>query len=137
MEDKLVIWRECMVDYNPSFSTEDTLEFIKQEGEVYGLSETDVKNLFDECEYPFYYDLTKKEIINGDDEEEEEKDEFECELCKKIVNETEYLPSIEDDETGDALGYDYCLDCYKKVKQFIYIEEIAICGEVHFAFTDR
>ena len=67
----------------------------------------------------------------------EDEDEFECELCKKIVNETEYLPSIEDDETGDALGYDYCLDCYKKVKQFIYIEEIAICGEVHFAFTDR
>ena len=50
------------------------------------------------------------------------EDEFECELCKKIVNETEYLPSK--DDCPSILGNDYCLDCFKNIEQFKYVEDI-------------
>jgi len=68
-------------------------------------------------------------IFNGlcDDcreEEEEEEEEHECELCKKHVQETEYLPSKEDEEKQQILGNDYCLECYKKVEKFEFVENI-------------
>ena len=52
----------------------------------------------------------------------EEEDKFECEWCKRLVDETEYLPSKDDDPS--ILGNDYCLDCYKKVENFKYVEDI-------------
>ena len=47
-----------------------------------------------------------------------------CELCKKHVQETEYLPSKEDEEKQQILGNDYCLECYKKVEKFEFVENI-------------
>ena len=47
--------------------------------------------------------------------ESEKEDEFECFSCKKMVKETEYLPSKEDEEKQQLLGNDYCLECYKKL----------------------
>jgi hypothetical protein len=58
------------------------------------------------------------------DGEEEEEDKHECELCKKHVQETEYLPSKEDEEKQQILGNDYCLECYKKVEKFEFVENI-------------
>jgi hypothetical protein len=58
------------------------------------------------------------------EEEEEEEDKHECELCKKLVEETEYLPSKEDEEKQQILGNDYCLECYKKVEKFEFVENI-------------
>ena len=69
-------------------------------------------------------------IFNGlcddcrEEEEEEEEDAHECELCKKHVQETEYLPSKEDQEKQQILGNDYCLECYKKVEKFEFVENI-------------
>ena len=48
-------------------------------------------------------------------EEEDEEDKFECFACKKMVTETEYLPSKEDEEKQQLLGNDYCLECYKNL----------------------
>ncbi len=47
-----------------------------------------------------------------------------CELCKKYVEETEYLPSKEDQEKQQILGNDYCIECYKKVEKFEFVENI-------------
>jgi len=57
-------------------------------------------------------------------EEYEEEDAHQCELCNKYVEETEYLPSKEDEEKQQILGNDYCLECYKKVENFEFVENI-------------
>ena len=56
--------------------------------------------------------------------EDEGEDKYQCELCKKCVEETEYLPSKEDQEKQQLLGNDYCLECYKKVEKFEFVENI-------------
>ncbi len=61
---------------------------------------------------------------SSEEEDEEEEEEMECELCKKHVQETEYLPSKEDEEKQQILGNDYCLECYKKVEKFEFVENI-------------
>ena len=48
----------------------------------------------------------------------------ECELCKKWTQNPEYLPSKEDQEKQQILGNDYCLECYKKVEKFEFVENI-------------
>jgi len=65
-----------------------------------------------------------KRVCGDCEDEEEEEDKHECELCKKLVEETEYLPSKEDEEKQQILGNDYCLECYKKVEKFEFVENI-------------
>lgn len=48
----------------------------------------------------------------------------ECELCKKFSENTEYLPSNVDKEEEKLNGNDYCLECYKKVEKFEFVENI-------------
>ena len=65
-----------------------------------------------------YWEDTEGEFsgnIITPDYRKEEEDEFECFSCKKMVKETEYLPSKEDEEKQQLLGNDYCLECYKKL----------------------
>ena len=62
--------------------------------------------------------------IEVEESSDEEEEEHECELCKKHVQETEYLPSKEDEEKQQILGNDYCLECYKKVEKFEFVENI-------------
>jgi hypothetical protein len=64
------------------------------------------------------------ETESEEESSEEEEEEHECELCKKHVQETEYLPSKEDEEKQQILGNDYCLECYKKVEKFEFVENI-------------
>ena len=52
------------------------------------------------------------------------EDAHQCELCKKYFEETEYLPSKEDQEKQQLLGNDYCLECYKKFEKFEFVEDI-------------
>ena len=59
-----------------------------------------------------------------EDKHYEEEDAFQCELCKKYVDETEYLPSKEDEEKQQILGNDYCHECYNKVEKFEFVENI-------------
>lgn len=47
-----------------------------------------------------------------------------CEKCGQRVSELEYLPSKEDQEKQQLLGKDYCLECYKEVEVFEFIENI-------------
>jgi len=47
-----------------------------------------------------------------------------CEKCGMRVSELEYLPSKEDKEKDQLLGRDYCLECYKEVNVFDFIENI-------------
>lgn len=47
-----------------------------------------------------------------------------CVKCEQRVNELEYLPSVEDESQQQLLGSDYCLECYKKVEKFEFIENI-------------
>lgn len=113
--EKVETWRECMCQYNSNFSTEETLYFIKETAKDFDLDDTDVKNIFDECEHPFYYDLDKKEIINGDyeeeseDESEDESDEddewCECSWCGKEITEEKSVIC-----KGDCI----CFECAQK-----------------------
>ena len=48
----------------------------------------------------------------------------ECELCNKWSKDTEYLPSKVDQEEEKLNGNDYCLECYKKVEKFEFVENI-------------
>ena len=47
-----------------------------------------------------------------------------CAKCEQRVSELEYLPSKEDQEQQQLLGSDYCLECYKKVEKYDFIENI-------------
>ena len=49
-----------------------------------------------------------------------------CELCNKFnqIQNIEYLPSKEDKEKKELLGNDYCIECYKKVEKFEFVENI-------------
>ena len=52
------------------------------------------------------------------------EDAHQCELCKKYVEETEYLPSKEDEEKQQIIGNDDCNEWYKKVEKFEFVENI-------------
>ena len=61
---KIDTWRELMVEYNSQFSPGDTLGYIKECCEEYDLDIKVVKEIFDECEEPYYYIIDKDEISN-------------------------------------------------------------------------
>ena len=51
-----------------------------------------------------FIDENLVEEEEDEEEDEEEEDKHECELCKKLVEETEYLPSKEDKEKQQILA---------------------------------
>lgn len=117
VSQKTDTWRECMIKYNYNFSTEDTLDFIKETAKDFDLDDTDVKNIFDECEHPFYYNLDKKEIINGDYEEESDDEDDEevgcvCKICegegKTFVSKERAKELKQKDELEDICPFDKC-----------------------------
>ena len=72
---KVQTWREMQCEYKPNFSTYDTLSYIKECCYEYDLEPEDVKEIFDGCEAPFYYDIKNDKTVNGNEEEEDEDDE--------------------------------------------------------------
>jgi len=75
-------WSECQGEYNSTYSTRDTFNFIKDCAWHYDLTIEEIKEVFDEQEYPFYYCIEEDEIYNIEKkegpeyvEEEDEEDE--------------------------------------------------------------
>ena len=68
LETKVNTWRECQMVFNSQFDTYETLEFITQEC-ISGDKQL-IKEVFDGCEEPFYWDIEKNDIINGDEDSE-------------------------------------------------------------------
>tara|TARA_R110000824_G_scaffold3860_1_gene18490 strand:+ start:1491 stop:2609 length:1119 start_codon:yes stop_codon:yes gene_type:complete len=73
--EKTQSWLTEQSAVNPSYSTKDTLGYIKSICE----NKDVIKEVFDECENPFYYNIEKNEIMNGAEEDEDEDDEEEDE----------------------------------------------------------
>jgi len=93
-----------------------------------GLSDKKVEQVVEKLKDIDFHVFLDQEIEHYcdeiDDESSEEEDAHKCELCNKYVEETEYLPSKEDQEKQQILGNDYCLECYKKVENFEFVENI-------------
>lgn len=65
------VWREEQMKYNPYFGTNETLQKLKDLCDVYSIEDKNIlKNVFDECEHPFVYNIEEDEITNGEEEEE-------------------------------------------------------------------
>jgi len=69
---KTLTWRFCMFQHQYDFEPKDTLSFIKEIAEDFDVDDKQIAKIFNECEDPYYYDLDKEEIINGEESEEEE-----------------------------------------------------------------
>ena len=74
---KTLTWRWCMFQHQYDFEPDQTLSFIQKTAEDFDVDDKQIAKIFNECEDPYYYDLDKKEIINGDESEEEESEEEE------------------------------------------------------------
>ncbi len=72
---KTLTWRWCMFQHQYDFEPDQTLGFIQETAEDFDVDDKQIAKIFNECEDPYYYDLDKKEIINGDESEEEESEE--------------------------------------------------------------
>lgn len=70
---KTLTWRWCMFQHQYDFEPDQTLGFIQETAEDFDLDDKQIAKIFNECEDPFYYDLDKKEIINGDDDESDDE----------------------------------------------------------------
>ena len=57
---KVDAWRELQCHINPKFSTYETLSYIKELCEDEGFNISVVKEIFDECEHPYYYNIKKR-----------------------------------------------------------------------------
>tara|TARA_R110001606_G_scaffold144425_2_gene283817 strand:- start:402 stop:899 length:498 start_codon:yes stop_codon:yes gene_type:complete len=93
---KVDTWRECQMQFNSQFDTWDTLAFIRQEC-ISGDNQL-IKEIFDIHEEPFYWDIEKDDIINGDEESEEEdydtdneEHSHECDNCSKNAPDDQHL----------------------------------------------
>ena len=108
VKQKVSTWRECACLWKRDFSEEETLEYVKESCWLFDLDENDVKEIFDGCEEPFYYDLETKEIVNGDESDESDDKP----LCKNCEIETrKYCDECggcgSEDESDDESDDDY------------------------------
>ena len=65
---KIDTWKQQQMIYNPQYEPEETLSFIKECCEEYDLDLKDVKEIFDEVEDPYYYDIDEDDIDKDDSE---------------------------------------------------------------------
>ena len=61
---KVNTWRDCLNDCGVKLVRDDVLEYIKGCCEEHDLDIKVVKEIFDECEEPYYYIIDKDEISN-------------------------------------------------------------------------
>jgi hypothetical protein len=65
------VWREEQMRFNTDFSTYDTLDKLKDLCYKYNIEDKNIiKNVFDECESPFVYNIENDEITNSEEDEE-------------------------------------------------------------------
>ena len=69
------VWKECMIEYNPQYSTDETLGKVIELCERFDLDINCIKIVFDRVEEPYYYDIEKDEIKNSERDEEDEGDD--------------------------------------------------------------
>jgi len=75
LEGIIEVWRGEQMKYNPQFTPDETLQKLKDLCEIYMIDDKNIlKEVFDECEKPFVYDVNTDEISNSEEEEEEEEE---------------------------------------------------------------
>ena len=72
-------WRDCQIMFNPNFTAYNTLDFVKQICDKCNLGIKEVKELFDEYEYPYIYNIEKGDI----------EEEYFCQDCGFECTDTE------------------------------------------------
>ena len=76
-EIHFIVWRNTALSGRDgcNISVKDELDYIKENiQEEYNLTNEDVKNIFDDSAYPYYWDIEEDEVKNKDYEEEEEEE---------------------------------------------------------------
>ena len=68
-------WREGAYKYCDNIDIDDILEIVKDTCKDYNLGMEDVKEIFEDQEYPFIYDIEKDEIVNPNRREESDDEE--------------------------------------------------------------
>ena len=63
-------WRDGAYKYCDNIDIDDILEIVKDICKDYGLGMEYVKEIFEDQEYPFIYDIEKDEIVNPNRREE-------------------------------------------------------------------
>jgi hypothetical protein len=74
---KIDTWKEQQQIYNPQYDPDETLRFVKECCEEYDLDLKVVKEIFDEVEDPYYYDIDKDDWSGGEDESDDEEEDEE------------------------------------------------------------
>ena len=72
VENMINVWKEFMFEYNPQYSTGETLGKVIDFCERFDLDINCVKIVFDRVEEPFYYDIENDEIKNSSSDEDDE-----------------------------------------------------------------
>ena len=62
------VWMDCAYKYCGNIDIDDLLEIVKDTCKDYGLGMEDVKEIFEDQEYPFTYDIEKDEIVNPEED---------------------------------------------------------------------
>ena len=75
VENMIGVWKECMFEYNPQYSTDETLGKVIEFCERFDLDINCIKIVFDSVEEPYYYDIENDEIKNSERDEEDDSDE--------------------------------------------------------------
>ena len=70
LDIKVNVWREVQSKVNPQFTTYQTLGYIQKEC-ISGNKEL-IKEVFDEYEHPYYWNIKTDEIKNSEDDDEDE-----------------------------------------------------------------
>ena len=71
------LWKEEQFNHEANYSAKDTLKKIIELMDKLGENWDPIllKEVFDDCEEPFYYDIDKDEIRNHDDDDDSDEEE--------------------------------------------------------------
>ena len=104
-------WRDAVLGgvCCDNISPTDELDYLKENiQKEYDLTNEDIKKIFDDNNYPFYWDIEEDEVKNCEDEEEEEEEEEE-ESDYDEEDDWKYLcPNL---HWGGQYGCDLCCNC--------------------------
>ena len=70
------IFREWCFQNAPDFTAEETLDYVKHVCDINDLNIEIVKEVFDQVESPFYYNIKKDKAVNPEDEYDSSDSEF-------------------------------------------------------------
>ena len=72
VKNMIGVWKECMINFNPQYTTYHTLTKVKEFCDRFDLNSYIVKDIFDSVEDPYYYDIENDDIRSNEEESEEE-----------------------------------------------------------------